>query len=56
MHEPTDEHVKARIESMTQAEREELVSACERIWAGTSQEWMAKLLRSQLDAAKRELN
>ena len=53
---PSDEHIKARIDSMTQQEREDLVSACERVWNGTPQQWMAELLRSQFDAAKRELN
>ena len=41
---------------MNQEERRELVEVCERMWAGTPQDWMAKLLRAQFDAAKRELN
>ena len=56
MNDLTDAHLKARIESMTHKEREELVSACERIWNGTPWQWRAELLRSQLEAAKRELN
>jgi hypothetical protein len=51
----TDEQTKARIDALTMRERKE-VAQCERIWAETPLEWRAKLLRSMLDEAKRELN
>jgi hypothetical protein len=56
MTELTDEQARARIEAMTMKEREELIAACERLWAGTPLEWRAKLLRSMLDEAKMSLN
>ena len=52
----SDENLKARIEAMTMQERQKLVEACERVWAGTGQEWMAQHLRSLFAQAKRGLN
>ena len=50
----SDEHVKARIASMTMQERRELVEACEHMWNGTSQPWMAAHLRALFEQARAE--
>jgi hypothetical protein len=56
MTELTDEQLKARIQSMTWAERVALVIRCEEVWAGTPWEPLAHQLREELNEAKRELN
>jgi hypothetical protein len=52
----SDESVLARATSMTLAEKLELVEACERMWNGTDQQWMAENLRKLYETDKLRIN
>jgi hypothetical protein len=52
----SDDHIRSRIASMTQAEKLALVEQCERTWAGTEQEWMARMLRKLYESERLQIN
>jgi hypothetical protein len=52
----SDEHIRARIASMTQAEKLALVEQCERVWGGTERQWMAEMLRVLFENEKLQIN
>jgi hypothetical protein len=52
----SEDHIRARIDAMTQAEKLALVEQCERTWAGTEQEWMARMLRKLYETEKLAIN